>query len=483
MKKILRLLIWLIVMLLIIIVIKTLLFTSLQVDPGNVTIPDAWNDSPGHLSEAVRFKTVSYSTDSPVDTTSFSGYIDFISQTYPLVNGKLTKEIFNKFSLLYTWKGKNSSLKPIILMAHFDVVPPGDTSAWDKKPFSGENDGRYIWGRGTQDDKGEMISILEALEKLLSEGYEPERTIYFSIGHDEEIGGSRGAGVIAKTLKDRNVEAEFVLDEGMPVTKGMVPMIKRPVALIGTAEKGYLSVKIVAEMAGGHSSAPEKESAIILINKAVYRLVNRQMKAKISGPVDDFLKYVGPEMPFYAKTIFANEWLFKGIILSIYSGSKSGNAMVRTTTAPTIINAGVKDNVIPAKAEAIINFRILPGESSEDVFSHIRKVVKDDRIKISVFEDSRSEPTPFSPTDVPGFKNIVKSIGQAFPEAIIAPTTMVASSDSKHFLVVSKNIYRFSPIVVNPEDMSRIHGLNERTSIEDFKRGICFYYQLIKNSN
>jgi carboxypeptidase PM20D1 len=370
----------------------------------------------------------------------------------------------------------------MILLAHFDVVPPGDTTRWAKGPFSGFNDGTFIWGRGTLDDKAEMISILEVVEKLLSEGYQPDRTIYLSFGHDEEIGGLRGGRNIANALKERGVEAEYVLDEGMPVTIGIVPMIKHPVALIGTSEKGYLSVKLIVEMEGGHSSTPERESALIVLNKAVYRLVNKQMKATISAPIEDFIRYIGPEMPFYAKVIFANKWIFKSILLNIYQGTRSGNALIRTTTAPTIMQAGTKDNIIPVKAEAVINFRILPGESSSNVLEHIEKVVADKRVKIVPFEEERSEPVPVSPTEVPAFSNILLSLRQVYSEAAIAPTMMLASSDSKHFTVLTKNIYRFSPIIITLEDMARIHGLNERTKIEDFRKGIGFYYQLIKNS-
>jgi carboxypeptidase PM20D1 len=440
-------------------------------------------ESVEHLSEAIRFPTVSYSMTSPVDTLAFKGYMDFISKSYPLVTANLTREVFNKFSLLYTWKGQNNSLKPMILMAHYDVVPPGDTAKWEKKPFSGENDGTFIWGRGTLDDKSALISILESVEKLLSEGYVPQRTIYLSFGHDEEISGLKGAETIANTLKDRGVEAEFILDEGMAITKGMVPMIRKPVALIGTSEKGYLSVKISVEMTGGHSSTPEKESALILINNAIYNLVNKQMKSRISAPVEDFIKYIGPEMPLYAKAIFANRWIFNSVLLSIYEGSGSGNALVRTTTAPTIILAGIKDNVIPSKAEAVINFRILPGETSEDVLRHIDKVINDSRVRIKPFNEEKSEPSPVSPSNVSGFKNIISALSQVYPEAVIAPTMMLGSSDSRHFTVVTRNIYKFAPIIVNSEDMARIHGLNERTAIEDFKRGIGFYYQLIKLSN
>lgn len=480
MKKYILFLSGLIIVLMIIMVIKTMKFTSLQIKSEPAILPDFREESVANLSKAITFPTISYAVNSPIDTAAFLGFHDFLFKAYPLINSKLEKELFSDFSLLYTWKGKNTSLKPVILMAHIDVVPVGEVDSWQKNPFSGENDGTYIWGRGALDDKSSMISILEATEKLISENFQPERTIYFAFGHDEEIDGFRGAQVIASALKERGVAAEFVLDEGMAITLGIVPMISKPVALIGTAEKGYLSVKMTVEMEGGHSSTPEKETAISLLNKALYRILKKEMKAKISGPVEDFIRYIGPEMPLYAKFIFANNWLFKGLILNIYTGSSSGNALVRTTTVPTIISAGMKDNVIPAKAEAVVNFRILPDESSKDVIQHLTGVISDQRVKISILEGLR-EPTPSSPVNVPGFKIISTTIRQVFPEVIVSPTLMLASSDSRKFIAVSNNIYKFVPIVVTSEDLSRIHGLNERTKISDFSRGISFYYHLLKN--
>jgi carboxypeptidase PM20D1 len=482
MKKILTLIVWLLLMLLIIVVVKTLFFKSVQVKAEPSILTTFGPESIDHLSKAVRFPTISYSEDSPIDTVTFEAYLNFIDESYPLVKSRLNKEIFNRFSLLYTWKGKDDSLKPIILMAHMDVVPPGDSSSWEKRPFSGENDGKFIWGRGTLDDKSEMISIMEAVEKLLSEGFAPERTVYLSFGHDEEIGGTRGAKIIANVLKERGVNAEFVLDEGMAITVGIVPMMKKPVALIGTSEKGYLSVKLSVEMAGGHSSTPEKESALIVLNKAIYDLVHKQMKAVISEPVNDFIRFIGPEMPFYAKAIFANKWIFKSLLINIYEGTRSGNALVRTTTAPTMIQAGIKDNIIPTRAEGVVNFRILPGETSADVLTHIEKVVNDKRVKLTPFVKETSEPVSASPSDAPAFLNFLKTVKEVYPESVTAPTMMVGSSDSKHFTSVTKNIYRFAPLIINSEDMSRMHGLNERVNLEDYKRGIGFYYQLIKNS-
>ena len=480
MKKIIWSISGLIVALLLIIIIKTVTFKSLQSKAEPLTLPGFGDKSVLNLSKAITYPTISYENNLPVDSDAFNGYHNFLIEAYPLIHAELKKEIFSNLSLLYTWQGKDTTLKPVILMAHMDVVSAGDTGSWIKKPFSGENDGTFIWGRGTLDDKSAMISLFEAVEKLVSEGYQPERTIYLAFGHDEEIGGSRGAGVIASTLKARGVETEFILDEGMAVTNGMVPMIDRPVALIGISEKGYLSAKLTVEMKGGHSSTPERDNAISVLNRALYNILTKQMKADIQGPVNDFIRFVGPEMPFYAKAVFANKWLFKGIILNIYTKSGSGNALVRTTTAPTIIQAGIKDNIIPIKAEAVINFRILPGEKSGDVLQHLKKTISDDRVKISVL-NWINEPAPVSPVNTHGFDVLQTTIGQVYPEAIVAPTLMLGSSDSRNYTGISTNIYRFAPIVVTAEDMARIHGLNEKNKIDDYMRGIGFYYQLIRN--
>jgi carboxypeptidase PM20D1 len=214
----------------------------------------------------------------------------------------------------------------------------------------------------------------------------------------------------------------------------------------------------------------------------VNSIVSSQMKAHISDPVNAFIRYVGPEMPFYARAIFANEWLFKGLILRIYKGSGTSAALVRTTTAPTILKAGMKDNVIPTKAEAVVNFRILPGEISEDVITHLRTVIADDRVTITKLDGLR-EPAPVSPASGFGFETINKTIRQTYPGAVVAPTMMLAASDSRKYIGVCKNIYNFAPIVVTSEDMARTHGLNERNSIEDYKRSINFYYLLIKNGD
>ncbi|HOW39465.1 MAG TPA: M20 family peptidase [Bacteroidales bacterium] len=482
MKKILLFLLASLCLLIAVVLFKAISFRSVQIEAGSADRYVPGDAANLHLSQALTFPTISYAVDQAVDTASFLGFHKFLSEAYPLVHKSLVKEVFSSFSLLYTWEGSNPDLKPVILTAHFDVVPAADTSSWAKKPFSGENDGTFIWGRGALDDKVSVISILEAVEKLLSENYRPERTIYLAFGHDEEISGTRGAGVIAAELKKRNVKAEFLLDEGYAVTLKMVPMIDKPVALIGTSEKGYLSVVLSAAMAGGHSAYPAKESAIIILNRALNKVIMNPMNPEISESIDDFIRYVGPEMPFYARIIFANKWLFRGLILKIYTDGVTSNALVRTTSAPTILKAGVKDNVIPVSAEAVVNFRILPGETTTDVLEHLSSVIADDRIKLTVMEGKR-EPAQVSPIDVPGFETINRTIRQVYPEALVAPTMMIAASDSRKYLDICRNIYNFAPIIVTSEDLARTHGLDERINIEHYSRGIGFYYQLIRNCN
>ncbi|MDD4922709.1 MAG: M20 family peptidase [Bacteroidales bacterium] len=491
MKKVILSLLALLLALLIIIVFKTMTFSSMQKTMtfssvqktmSGVEALDFGKKPVEHLSRAISFPTISYERNAPIDTVAFMGYHQFLSETYPLVHSKLKKEVFSGFSLLYTWEGTDKTLEPIILMGHMDVVPAPDTASWTYPPFAGRVHGGYIWGRGSLDDKASMVSILEATEALLAENHQPKQTIYIAFGHDEEIGGTRGAEVIASALAKRGVKAGYILDEGMAITQGMIPMINKPVALIGTSEKGQMSVTLSVKMEGGHSSTPEKETAISVLCKAMDKVQGHPMKSGISGSVNDFIRYIGPEMPWYAKILFANSWLFKKVLIHIYQSSASGNALVSTTAAPTILRAGSKSNVLPEKAEAVINFRILPGETSKNIIKELAEVISDDRVKLTV-DEWLHEPSPVSPINTHGFEAIEKTIRQVYPETLVAPTLMLASSDSKSYSKISKNIYKFAPLYVTSQDMARIHGINERNAISSFNRGINFYYRLMKNSS
>jgi carboxypeptidase PM20D1 len=474
----------LLIILITILLINTFRFESKQISVkpvAKIEIPDVAIE---HLAGAVRIQTVSYEDKTKFNPNPFLDFICYLDSIYPQVKTNLEKEVVNNYSLLYTWKGSNTALDPIVLLGHIDVVPveAEALSDWTEGPYSGKVTEKFIWGRGTLDDKVAIIGLLEAVEQLLSTGFTPERTIYFAFGHDEEIGGREGAALIAEVLKSKGVKPAFVLDEGMAVTKNIIPGMDKPVALIGTAEKGFSSLELSLEMEGGHSSMPKEETTIEVLAEAVIRLRENPFPTRITKPVEGFLDYIGPEMPFFKKMVFANRWLFEGVIVGIYEGSNSGNALVRTTIAPTIFNSGFKENVMPTKATATINFRILPGETIKSVKKHVRKTIDDNRIHLKESSFS-SNPSPISSTKTYGFKTIHKTIEQLFPESIVAPTLVLGGTDSRHYSGICKNIYRFLPIVVTKNDMKRIHGIDERIAINDFKNVIRFYHQLLKNVN
>ena len=249
--------------------------------------------------------------------------------------------------------------------------------------------------------------------------------MYLAFGHDEEIGGE-GAVAIAKLLKERNIAAEFVLDEGGIITADKVPGMTKPVALLGTAEKGYLSLKLSVVAQGGHSSMPMKETSIDILSKALYNLRNNPFEADFTEPMLGLMESIGPEMPFVQRMAFANPWLFKKLILGTYSESNTGDAMIRTTIVPTIIEAGIKDNVVPTVATAVVNFRLLPGHSSEQVIESVKKKIKDERVSVAPLDNNVSEPSAVTSMKSFGYQKIAATIQKSYPQVITSPFWLLA---------------------------------------------------------
>lgn len=465
------------------ILFNTFTLKSQQFASEPVSEIEVASDALEHFSSALRIKTVSPEDTKDFDSIQFDRFNDYLSKTYPLTDSLTEHKVFNAFSHLFFWKGSDRNLKPIILMGHLDVVPviEANRDFWKEEPFGGTVVNDTIWGRGSIDDKIGVIGIMESVEHLLREGFQPKRSIYIALGHDEEIGGRLGAFEIAAYLKKQGVEAEFIMDEGGSITSGMVPGIEKDVALIGIAEKGSVSLELSVELEGGHSSMPGKETAIDVISAAIYKLKSNPFPARLSPPLEGFLAYLGPEMPFMNKMAFANKDLFQALIINEYEATDSGNALIRTTTAPTIFNSGVKDNIIPLSARATLNFRIITGSSIQDVITHIKNVIEDDRIKIEE-GNFNTEPSPVSGTDSYGFRTIHKSISQIYPEVIVSPYLVVGATDARHFSELSEHIYRFLPTRITASNVKSFHGLNERIAMAEFENAIRFYTQLIRNS-
>src|SRR5256712_3980230 len=386
------------------------------------------------LAGALRFRTVSCQDSTQFDAREFNGFQAYLRTTSPRWHAALKLEKVNGYGLLYEWTGSDPNLPPTILLAHQDVVPvePGPESRWTEPPFEGRIAGGYVWGRGALDDKGSLVGILEAVEHLVAAEAKPRRTVYLAFGYDEEVGGWRGAARIAELLASRNVHPELVLDEGGALTTGLVTGISAPVAVIGIAEKGYVTVSLTAQAEGGHSSMPPDETAVGMLAAGITRLEHRQMPRAIRGPTAAMFDYLGPEMPFGPRLVMANRWLLGGILAGKFGATPQGNAMLRTTTAPTVLQAGIKENVLPSSARALVNFRILPGDSVASVLEHVRQAVRDSRISVQPLEETMTNPSGVASVDGEPFLLLARTIRQVVPGAVVTPWLVGGGTDPPH---------------------------------------------------
>lgn len=468
--------------LLLIVVLRAVRFSSKQ-----ITVPPAAKlnldrtASLERLARAIQFRTLSSRDPKEMPTEEFERFHEFLNDAFPRIAKQLDREIVAGHSLLYRWKGQDSVLKPILLMAHMDVVPAADEHGWRYPPFSGTVADGFVWGRGAIDNKASMMALFESVEHLLSDGFLPKRTVYLAFGHDEEVGGHYGAAKIAELLRARGVELEFLLDEGMNILNGIVPGISSPVALIGIAEKGYLSLRLTVETPGGHSSIPPTHTAIGIVSRALQRLETEPFPSRLSGASRQMFEFLGPEMPWPNKVALANLWLFDPFVRKQLATSPLTNAAIRTTLAPTIFQAGVTENVLPPNATAVVNLRLLPGDSIASAVAHVQRVIDDPRLKITPLP-VQTEASPVSDTDSASFALMQRTIRQTAPAALVAPSLLVAATDSRHYAGLTKSIFRFLPIMLGPDDTKRYHGIDERISVDDYERCVRFYVQLIRNS-
>lgn len=434
------------------------------------------------LAEAIRFQTISNVFNPDQSAGPLRAMHAHLAASFPAFHAATKLEMVGNYSLLFTWQGSDPAAGPIALLAHQDVVPvaPGTEKDWQHPPFDGVVADGFVWGRGSWDDKGNLYSILEAAEALAKAGFRPKRTIYFAFGHDEEVSGTRGAQAMAALLKSRGVKLDFVLDEGLLITEGILKGLDKPMALIGVAEKGYATLVLNARATPGHSSMPPRETAIGMMSAALTHLENARLPMQIRSTVGEMFATIAPEMSGFNRVVLSNLWLFKPLLLREFEKSGPTEATVRTTTALTIFNAGDKDNVLPGNAEAVVNFRLLPGDTQASVTEHVRKVVGNEKIEIKPYPGN-TDPPPVTGIASASYRALNTTIREVFPDALVAPGLMVAATDSRHYAGVTDNIFRFSPVRANSEDLKRFHGTNERLSIANYADMIRFYRRLLEN--
>lgn len=433
-----------------------------------------------HLGEAVRFRTISHQDPAEDQPAEWDRLHAWLQTTYPDAHRAMAREVVAGHALVYTWKGTDPSLDPIVLMAHQDVVPvtPGSEEAWTHPPFDGVIADGAVWGRGAIDDKGSLVTLFEALDGLAKVGFTPRRTVILVSGHDEEVRGG-GAKAAAALLKARGVKAQFVLDEGMVVVADH-PVTQGPVALIATAEKGYATLTVTAPAVGGHSSAPPAQTGVATLAKAVLAIADKPFPMKFDGPGADMLKSLAPHSSTTIKVAAANTWLFSPLLVGQTAKTPAGAAMLHTTIAPTMLKGSPKENVLPQDATAWINYRIAPGDSSAEVMARAREAVGDLPVKLA-WVKAPDEPTRISSTRSEGWKTLAALAGDE-SKAPVAPALMTAASDSRYMSPIADDIYRFQPLVLSVDATKMIHGTDEHVSIANIERMVRFYQRLVETA-
>jgi carboxypeptidase PM20D1 len=439
------------------------------------------------LSAAIRIPTLSHQDRSLTDREAFLAFHRLLEASFPALHRSLRRETVNELSLLYTWPGRDPSLPGIVLMAHQDVVPvePGTEASWTQPPFSGAVADGYVWGRGTLDTKGKLVALCEAVEILAAEGWQPPRTLHLVFGHDEEVGGRQGARAIAERFAAAGTRFDWVLDEGGSIGEGLVPGVDAPVALIGIAEKGFLTLALTARTEGGHSSIPPRHTAIGILAEAIARLETRPLPGALRGATREFLAWIGPEMRLGPRLVAANHDLLGPLLVPFLSRSPRGSATVRTTTAVTVVEGGVKENVLPSTARALANFRILPGDGIAGVTEFVRRTVDDPRVEVEIYPGGRgfsNEPSEESRVDTPPFARLAAAIRSSHPDVVVAPNLVLGGTDARWFRPLSENVYRFGPLRLGPDDLKRAHGTDERIGVQDYLESIRFYVRLLRGA-
>ncbi|UNK70272.1 M20/M25/M40 family metallo-hydrolase [Microbacterium sp. H1-D42] len=429
------------------------------------------------LSQMIQLPTVSAELQQR-GHAPFAAFERLIAEQYPLVHEHLALEKHTDYGLLFHWKGAQPNADPAVLMAHYDVVPVDESDAWTYPPFEGRiADGR-VYGRGTLDDKGPLIVILEAVENLLADGFTPARDVYLSFGGNEETFGA-AAQAISASFQERGITPWIVIDEGGAVVDAPLPFVPGRSAMVGVGEKGVLSIRLSARGDGGHASAPPTLTAVRRIARAVDRLgpgmfparapraISRmliQLSSQTPGPARHLLRVLGA-VPFLTARVFA-----------ALGGEPA--ALVRTTVAPTMQSGGTAANVLPSQASATVNLRIALGETVDATILRVRDRIGDPLVSIEVLEGS--EPSPESATDNAQFALIAEALGVSHPDAPAVPYVMMAATDSRHFHRFTPAVYRFAPLEMSNAQRAAIHGVDENVEIAALERGELFHRVLLQ---
>lgn len=421
------------------------------------------------LQALIRIPTVS-----DADPSVFDHLLATMRELYPRVHALETVRIGRQGVLIH-WPGA-SSVRPVVLMAHLDVVPA--VGEWSVPPFSAEVVDGQVWGRGTLDDKGSVAAICEAVESAISDGVVPAQDVWLHFGCDEEVSGE-SAPAAAAELTRRGVRPWFVLDEGGAVAEQAFPGVSAPIAVVGLTEKGTTTLSLTVTGEGGHASVPTRNGPTVRLAKALTRLDTLAMPAHLPQPTVELLRRISPYLPAPLRPITANiDRIAPAATRLLPLAGAEAAAMIRTTFAITTLEGSPAHNVIASTARAGVNVRVMVGDSVAEVVTAVRKVIRDDGVIVEVTE--ANEPSPVSPMD-DAFELIETCVEELFPEAVVAPYVMMAATDSRFLTGICERVFRFTPFRMSKAQRSAIHAADERIGVEDYRRGITWYRRLIES--
>jgi carboxypeptidase PM20D1 len=431
------------------------------------------------LSEAIRFQTVSHLDYSVADPAPFRAFESWLARRYPRCAKSLGMKRVGEWGILFSWRGSDPGLKPFLLMAHYDVVDSGE--GWTKDPWRGEISAGFVWGRGAFDDKLVLVSILDAAESLLREGFAPRQGFVVALGGDEEVGGSRGAAAIGALLAERGIGFEFCIDEGGAIMEGALPFLERPAALVGLAEKGHVNIELSARGKSGHASAPGRDQAVIRLAKAIAALGKRPFPVRMTDSLAAFLRAAAKETGFPLSFILSRPRLFALSIAASLAGNPQASAMFRTTMAFTMLEGSGKENVLPDEAKANVNVRIIPGESIASCLGSIYSVARKFGVTALVKDwGQANEPLPESSSSSKAYSRITALLRTAVPACVPMPYLVTVGTDTRHYLPVCDSVYRITPALLDSGELARMHSSDERVSLENIDRCVEFYRGLMK---
>lgn len=437
------------------------------------------------LSKAIRLRTVSRLDVTRVEHSEFLRWEEFLREQFPLIHARCEITKISAVASVYHLRGTREELPAAGYYAHFDVVPADEAgSGWTHPPFSGAIADGFVWGRGAIDDKGSLVSLWEALEELLAAGFVPQRSIYLLLGGDEEIGGTHGAAAIAEHLAGLGVRFVSLLDEGTFIVEGLIPGTAAPIALIGTAEKGYANVRLSVDGEGGHSSMPPTRTAVGVLADALARIEHSPFPLRITPTIASFFRALAPATRFPLSFVLRHPGLFALPLKAVFSRPSQARAMLRTTLAPTMLRGSEAENVLAGHAEAIINIRVLQGDSVESCLGELERKIADRRVHVDLQPGSdRSEPTTPAGPGSWAYRRTRASIEEVFPETVTAPFLVVGATDSRYFHGVSDACLRFVPFRMNAELIATMHNVDERISIENLALATRFYRRLFEGQS